>query len=449
MAPHKLDLTHAAATSWRAARRLRPSPGLLLGLILLVSLGLRLLWLDHPDDELIFDELYYVNAARVIAGLPAQHYQRSRPGWDPNTQHPPLAKVIVAGSIALLGDNAYAWRLPSVAFGTISIFLLYLIARRVGASPGLGLLASFLFAFDNLAFVHGRIFTLDIFALGFMLLATLLYLRGRVGAAGLALALAALCKLTGAAGLLALIAFELLGGQRDAATAGWRPKLQRLGRLVTTFGLTFLALLALLDWRWVGYRSPFDHLAWMATYNSALRTEALRGPDVEVASMPWQWLINERQIHYYAYRQTTVRATALPNETAQHSSAVTLTTGPADVLHSQLTILFVGALNPFLLPLLPLGLGFACLRWRRNTRDRALAALALAWAAANYLPYLGIALLSHRVSYIYYMLALVPGIALSGAWFLREAPLPRGTSWLFAAAILVGFAIHFPFKAIP
>ena len=143
-----------------------------------------LVWLARPDGSLIFDEKYYVNSARVIAGIqPEQDIYQDRPlGLDPNTEHPPLAKVLVAGMLLLVGNNPYAWRLPSVIFGLVAILYMYRVGRRVSGDPYVGLLAATLLAFDNLFFVHGRIFTLDISMLAFMLLGLDLYLGAPVRA---------------------------------------------------------------------------------------------------------------------------------------------------------------------------------------------------------------------------------------------------------------------------
>src|SRR5204863_4781122 len=94
----------------------------LLLVLLATSFALRMLWLAAPDGALIFDEKYYVNAARVILGIPPGQdtYTEDALGRDPNTEHPPLAKLLIAASMAVLGDNPYGWRIPSVAFGTTS-----------------------------------------------------------------------------------------------------------------------------------------------------------------------------------------------------------------------------------------------------------------------------------------------------------------------------------------
>ena len=71
----------------------------------------------NSDHSLIFDESYYVNAARVIAGIhpPATAPYHDAPlGKDPNAEHPQLAKLVMAGGIEVFGDGPWGWRLGSL-----------------------------------------------------------------------------------------------------------------------------------------------------------------------------------------------------------------------------------------------------------------------------------------------------------------------------------------------
>src|SRR5438270_10252385 len=97
------------------------APLVALAMILLLSLPFRGFHLGSPcgspcrtrtDHTLIFDEAYYVNAARVIAGVKPPGgvpYANAPLHKDPNAEHPQLAKLIIAGTIKLFGDNPWGW----------------------------------------------------------------------------------------------------------------------------------------------------------------------------------------------------------------------------------------------------------------------------------------------------------------------------------------------------
>ncbi len=122
------------------------APVVVLCLIVMYSFGARVFYLGDPcsapcktpaSHTLIFDEAYYVNAARVIDGIrppPGSDYAAAPLHKDPNAEHPQLAKLIIAGGIELLGDNPWGWRFGSVIFGLIAILAMYAVVRAVRGS---------------------------------------------------------------------------------------------------------------------------------------------------------------------------------------------------------------------------------------------------------------------------------------------------------------------------
>ncbi|MGH2882397.1 MAG: phospholipid carrier-dependent glycosyltransferase, partial [Solirubrobacteraceae bacterium] len=223
----------------RGRGRVGPRYVWLLGALLAVSLIVRLAWIGEPcrspcrsatDHILVFDEDYYVNAARVIAGIhpPAgAPYDTTPLGDDGNSEHPQLAKLLIAGGIELFGDGPLAWRLPSVLLGVLSILGMFALVRSAGGSPWLGLGAAALMACDNLLLVHSRIGTLDIYATAGMVWGAVLYLRNRPLLAGAVIALGASAKEVAPYVLFALAILELL--------RWWRARddvARRVGRLV-------------------------------------------------------------------------------------------------------------------------------------------------------------------------------------------------------------------------
>jgi len=408
-------------------------PGTVLPLLLIVALGLRAVWLDLPKGSLIFDESYYVNAARTLLGwavAPGANYAGSPVGLDPNTEHPPLGKLLIAASMLIFGDNGIGWRIPSLVAGMIALGSLYLIVRAAGESAWLGILAVGFFAFDNLTFVHSRIGTLDMLVLAPMLMAGWLALRGRWGLAGVTLGVAALIKITALYGLLALL---MLAGLKllDEVRTSRRIRLSSL-RPSLTMTVTFVVVafvgLWLLDARFTSFASPIDHIRRIFDYGANLKAPVDQaGICPGTDSGPWQWLFNQCQITYLRV-DVTVRA----GET---------------VLSKLPSIDFRGALNPILAGAIPLALLF--LSWFAWRTKSVLARWALVWAAANYLPYVALAVVSQRIMYIYYFLPVVPAVSVALALLLMRSRLPRFVMWGFVAAYAAGFVAYFPFRHIP
>jgi predicted membrane-bound dolichyl-phosphate-mannose-protein mannosyltransferase len=385
--------------------------------LLLAGTWLRTFRLGSPATPSIYDEQYYVQDARVILGLPVNddHLpERVLSGLDPNSEHAPLAKLLIAASMRLFGPSAIAWRMPSVFFGVLSIWLVYRLVRAVGGTTAQARIAAFVLTFDNLALVHGRIATLDISVMTLMLLGTLLYVSGAFELAGVALGLATLCKVNGLFGVGALVVFELLGkwrkvGQREP---GGRVALGSLSLLVGFYATFTLLALGALDRGWTEFRSPWEHLAHIVRFGASLRSaQGMQG----TASTPLQWWLNQVPIDYFRY-QTTVNGVTRVN------------------------ILFRGAMTEYVVFAAPLSLAFAASRaWRGS----ALGAMAVALFIANYGPLLGAWLFAARTSYIYYALQLLPSFALGIA--LLSSAVAAPVRWCFVGAVLFSTACSFPF----
>jgi dolichyl-phosphate-mannose--protein O-mannosyl transferase len=219
------------------ARRLRAAvsrlladpfaPTVVLSLILVFSLYARVLHLGQPctsrcktanEHTLIFDESYYVNAARVIDHIeppPGAPYHGAPKGKDPNAEHPQLAKLVIAAGIKLFGDTPRGWRIGSVLFGLIGMVALFALVRAAGGGAWLAIGAVGVMALDNLLLVHGRIATLDIYAVAMMLVAAALYLRRRPLLAGVALGVGVCMKEVALYLLLVILLFEALRFARE------------------------------------------------------------------------------------------------------------------------------------------------------------------------------------------------------------------------------------------
>jgi 4-amino-4-deoxy-L-arabinose transferase-like glycosyltransferase len=257
-----------------------------------------------------------------------------------------------------------------------------------------------------------------------------LALRDRWALAGICMALGLLVKLTALYGLLAILTLLLIRmatvwrAERRLRAADFRPALTLI---VVSVGLMLAGLWAL-DSRYTTYASPIDHIRHMVEYGANLRAPVDRaGICVTNDSNPWEWPFNECQITYLRVDVTTRAGDTVVSKTP--------------------TIDFRGALNPLLAGAIPLAVLFTIwMAWR--TRNR-LARWAAVWVAANYLPYVALAIINHRITYIYYFLPVIPAVAACIALLLLRGGLPRFVLAGFVAAYVLGFVAYFPFRSIP
>jgi predicted membrane-bound dolichyl-phosphate-mannose-protein mannosyltransferase len=424
----------------------RPLAYWLLGGLLLVSLLARLAWIEEPchtpcrtsdDHLLVFDEDYYVNAARVIAGIrppTGAPYANAPLGVDANSEHPQLAKLIIAGGIKLFGDGPLAWRLPSVLLGTVAILGMFALVRAAGGGPWLGLGAAALMALDNLLIVHGRIGTLDIYAVTAMIWGAALYLRRRPVWAGVVIGLGTGAKEVAPYVLLALAVLEILRWWRTRDAA--RARVGRLATCVAVWAATFLAALTVMGWIAAPYspqsgklvpNGPFGHVAHILSY--AAHQTSPHGPQ-GIASYPWAWLIDVKVITYLRINPAEPTAGLTNISPAVH---------------------FLGVINPVILLLaVPALLVAARAVLRRDARyENEVGLVGLAWFLGTWLPFVAASLLENRTSYLYYMVIVMPGIYLVVADLIARIGPQRKLVLLWMAGVVAAAVLLYPFTPLP
>lgn len=144
------------------------------------------LWRLSIPPQYVFDEIYYVPAARALIAN-----QR-----DPNWVHPPLGKGEIAASISLFGDRPFAWRLPSVIAAAFAVGFFYLLALDLFQSQFLAFYAGLLYLMDGLSFVQARLATLDMIGVGFLLPSLYFFRKEKYPLCSLFFALSLSCKWT-------------------------------------------------------------------------------------------------------------------------------------------------------------------------------------------------------------------------------------------------------------
>lgn len=173
---------------------------LLVSLLVIFSFLTRVYRLDYPKTY-VFDEVYYPYTAIQYLKGNTQAWEWWTKAPDEGTAYswvnPPLAQEIMTVSMFLLqNQSSWAWRLPGVIMGTLAVFLLYCLGKKV-FDEKVGLLAAFLFSVDGLNFVLSRTGMLDIYLVAFSLLTLFFYFNRQFFFSAVCLGLTVATKWTG------------------------------------------------------------------------------------------------------------------------------------------------------------------------------------------------------------------------------------------------------------
>lgn len=205
-------LTPACAVARAPHRPGRPwDRGEVAGLALSAALGAFVFFWRLTTPSVVNDELVYRRAAaQYVRGV-----------FEVNTEHPPLAKLVVGVSHLLLGGTVFADRFAGALLGFATGFVVVATAYRLVGSPRVAVAAGLLWwllpVSPGITHVHvARSVYLDgpmlFFLAASTLAATAAVRDGRIRlwvAAGALAGLAASCKLTGVVAIAALLPVAL------------------------------------------------------------------------------------------------------------------------------------------------------------------------------------------------------------------------------------------------
>ena len=398
-------------------------------IILAISLLSRLFLLNVPAFA-VFDESVYVDAAYNIAWLeppplepiflgsrvsvvtvsPVEVYGEYPLGQDFNYEHPPLAKVIMAFFVWVFSSDrvSYFWaRVPSVLMSLVALVSFYGVCLNF-LDRKYSCLAVFVLSFESLFWIQSRIAVLDIYMLGFMLLGMWLYLKGYVGCSILAFSLSILSKTVGVLGLLAIVVYEAVS---------WKPDRETLSRILYLVGgsatVTFLVYSVLM--RFVGVsKSPFEALKMMSfgLFSRSDWASAIVSGAMPI-SQPWNWLMNEKPIHYAWIFDPKTGAVMLD-------------------MWGRMTPAVIFLAIPIL----------AVVGYRAINHRESVATFTFISFMVMFLPYFLTSLV--REQFLHHMVAAVPMLVLGITYWLRDQPKPFQLGYL--GLILFCWIWYYPYR---
>lgn len=360
----------------------------------------------------VFDEAHYVPAARKMLM-----------GQAANNEHPPLSKVLIMLGMLILGDNPYGWRTLITLCGAASIYLLGLLAYELTGNAKLSFISALLFALDVSSFNLSSMAILDAPALMFSLLGAFLFLRRRLVLSGISFGLALLSKASTLLILVAILVYALLekvcsSADLRSAFKEWTPTIEKVGLVAAA---VMLAGLAVYDYGYGAFSTPFGHLDYILSYHSSLVFS-----EGDVVNMPLTWTNPFDQFPKIPYFVVSVKV----NGKEYHPIAYYGMQTPL-----WWTTWAVAAFCVY----------HAYLELRRGLFPRT-ELFVLCWFMFSYLVYFPLAHLLRRWVYPFYFCMTVPLIAVGLPKILEGDKFSEGILYGLLIVQALWFLIYFPVK---
>jgi predicted membrane-bound dolichyl-phosphate-mannose-protein mannosyltransferase len=337
----------------------RAWPYFWLAILIIIVMALHFSAVFNPPEH-VFDESWYVSDANLIL--------EGKGSFIP--QHPPLGRLIIAGGIAIFGDNPLGWRFFPIIFGAVGLVLFYLICRQLKMPEKPAFLATFFLSIENLSFIQSSIAMLDVLSVTFMLAGFYAFLKNRWYLSGFLVGVSALAKFTGVLAIPVIGLYWLITSRKSFV---------KLGLSFLTVPVTYLAgLSVLLFVIWGRFLNPITETVTMLKLNSYSTFSVISS---NMLSRPWEWLFGYKIITYYQD----------PHYIAAISSTIWALAVPA--------ILYM-----------------AYLAYKGNRA----AAFSATWFAGCYLLWIPISLITDRTSYVFYFYPVIGALSMAIALLLTD-----------------------------
>jgi len=275
--------------------------------------------------------------------------------------------------IYIFTDMAFDWRFFSIIFGTLGIIVFYFICHKSGFSTKGSIIATFLFALDDMVFITSGLALLDIYMITFMLAAVLFYLDEKYILSGIFVALSANCKLMGVLIIIAIFLHWAIY-RRDK----WKQFAASLAVAAVSF-VFFLEYFDLFINR--TFENPITRIHALLSGTAAV---VFTNPKLSISSRPWTWLYPQWFRAFYMGPNVPV---IVYSYNPQYLSFISPT---IQILIIPITIYMI----------------------YKAIKKSKVAGLVLLWFLATYVIWIPLDIISNRVTFVYYFLSTTPAICI-------------------------------------